>query len=167
MSDLLTAISILIATITWLLTYFQDRSARRVAHTADIIAGISTSDRLAESSFQVTKLINSGTKVSLSEIDPKTESHVVDILDYYEFLCDLYASHVLSRRTIVDLRGRLMKRTWDICETYIKETRKLQNRMVYLGFEKFVKELPPEVSTPLIAISDSTSDSTRKKVTTS
>lgn len=84
MADWLTALSIFIATVTWLATYVRDRRAHRVAHTVNIIASLSTSERLAESCFQVTKLINSGARVSFGDVDAKTESHIVDVLDYYE-----------------------------------------------------------------------------------
>lgn len=141
-ADWLTALSIIVATATWLVTYFRDRRAHQVAHTVDVIAGLSVSDRLAESTFQVTRLINSGKPISLDDIDPKTESHVVDILDYYEFLAELCGEGVLNRKTIESLRGRLMRRTWNICEPYIAQTRALQRRKVYSGFGQFVKDLP-------------------------
>jgi hypothetical protein len=141
MVERLTAASILLATITWLLSYVHDRSARKIAHTADALASLSTSERLAESSFQVTRIINSGATVSMEGLDPRLESHVVDILDYYEFLCDLYANNALNRKTIAMVRGRLMKKTWEACEPYIRETRALQGRPVYEGFERFVEQL--------------------------
>ncbi|HEX7957038.1 MAG TPA: hypothetical protein VF508_08855 [Pyrinomonadaceae bacterium] len=52
MADWLTALSIFIATATWLVTYVRDRGAQRVAHTVNIIANLSTSERLAESCFE-------------------------------------------------------------------------------------------------------------------
>lgn len=144
MGEWLTALSIFVATLTWLLTYLRDRHVKQIEHTVDIIASLSTSERLAESTFQVTKLINSKTEVSPEEIDPKIEAHVVDILDYYEFLSELYFAGVLNKETVENLRGRLMKRTWHICEPYIMKTREAQHRTVYSCFEKFVSELPLE-----------------------
>lgn len=143
MDEFLTAIAIVAATVTWIITHWYDRASDRVTHTTAVLASLSTSDRLAESSFQVTRLIDAGRKVSRrSGIDEKLEGHVVDILDYYEFICDLYISGVLSRKTIVELRGRLMRRTWSVREEYIMETRAAQKRPVYSGFERFVRELP-------------------------
>ncbi|MEW5926568.1 MAG: DUF4760 domain-containing protein [Gemmatimonadota bacterium] len=134
-------VSVALGVITLVATHRKDRYIQQVAHTAGILANLSTSERLAESSFQVTRLINSGATVSMSGIDPVTESHVVDILDYYEFLCDLYRNGVVNRATIEEIRGQLMKRTWILCEPYIMETRERQGRRVYSGFEEFVKEL--------------------------
>src|SRR5690606_34750471 len=115
MVDLLTAVSILVATGTWLVTYLRDRSADRIAHTAAVITNLSTSDRLAESSYRVTRLINAGARVSLADVDSETEAHVVGLLDYYEFVCDLSEGGVISEHTLVELRGRLMLRTWEVC----------------------------------------------------
>lgn len=151
MADALTAISIFVALVTWLVSHRSDIKAQRVAYTANVLSALSTNDRLAESSFQVTKLINGGARVSMRDLDPGIEAHVVDILDYYEFLCDLYIKRVVDRRTILQLRGRLMRRTWNVCETYIRETGDLQNRKVYDGFEQFVRHLPPDDSPAFVA----------------
>jgi hypothetical protein len=140
-ADWLTALSIFIATVTWLVTYVRDRHAHRVAYTVAIISNLSTSDRLAESCFQLTKLINANTQVPAEGVDPKIESHVVDVLDYYEFLSELYVSEVLNKETVENLRGRLMKRTWYICKPYIEKTREKQQREIYSCYEQFVNEL--------------------------
>jgi len=68
----------------------------------------------------------------------------VKILDYYEYMCELYESGILSKKTIVTLRGQLMIRTYDACEGYIRETRKRQGRLVYEAFERFVNDLRGE-----------------------
>ncbi len=145
-ADLLTACSILFALITWYISHSHDRAAKRVEYTAEVISALSTSDRLAASSFSVTKLVNGGIKVSMENIDDETEAHVVDILDYYEFVCDLYAKDVVDRDTIVQLRGRLMRRTWQVCEPYIEATGKRQDRTIYNGFKHFVQQLPADDS---------------------
>jgi hypothetical protein len=145
-SDILTTCSILIALLTWHISHRRDRRAKRVEYTAEVISALSTSERLAESSFIVTKLINGGARLSMDNIDRETEAHVVDILDYYEFLCDLYAKDVVDRKTIVQLRGRLMRRTWQVCAPYIRATGKRQEREIYSGFKQFVENLEPDDS---------------------
>ncbi|HEX2191481.1 MAG TPA: DUF4760 domain-containing protein [Longimicrobiaceae bacterium] len=137
-------VSVLIAVWSVLATHRKDRSVQQIAHTANILANLSTSERLAESSYQLTRLINAGATVSMSGIDPATEAHVVDVLDYYEFLCDLYENGIVNRGTVREIRGQLMKRTWTICEPYIMETRELQGRRVYSGLERFVEDLRTE-----------------------
>ncbi len=144
--DFLTSATILVALVTWWVTFRQARRSERVARTAEIIANLSVSDALAEATFQVTRLINAGEKVLYDSLDESSERHVVKILDYYEYICDLYESGILSKETIISLRGNLMARTYDICEAYILETRRRQNRQVYAAFERFVKSLPGRIA---------------------
>lgn len=109
-------------------------------YRAQPIANLSVSDSLAEATYQVTRLINDGRKIAYNTLDPAAERHVVKILDYYEYMCELYESGIVSKSTIVTLRGRLMIHTWDTCEQYILETRKRQRREIYSSFERFVED---------------------------
>jgi len=140
--DILTSCAILVALITWWATFLQARRTERVARTAEVIANLSVSESLAEATYQVTRLINSNTRVLYSSLDESAERHIVKILDYYEYMCDLYESGILSKATIASLRGNLMARTWDTCEDYVQETRRRQGRQVYAAFERFVAGLP-------------------------
>ena len=142
MGDILTSCTIMVALVTWWVTYQQVRRSERVARTAEVIANLSVSEPLAEATYQVTRLINNGERILYDSLDEATERHVVKIIDYYEYMCDLYESGILSRGTIVSLRGNLMARTYDACEEYILETRRRQRRQVYEAFERFVKSLP-------------------------
>jgi uncharacterized protein DUF4760 len=139
-SDLLTSGAILVALVTWWVTFQQARRSEKIARTAGVIENLSVSESLSEATFQVTKLINDGRSISYNTLDPATERHVVKILDYYEYMCELYESGILSKTTIATLRGRLMIRTWDICEHYISETRQRQRREIYSAFERFVHQ---------------------------
>ncbi|HTU74232.1 MAG TPA: hypothetical protein VMG38_12010 [Trebonia sp.] len=140
--DILTSCAVLVALVTWWVTYQQARRSERVTRTAEVIANLSISEPLAEATYQVTRLINNGERVLYRSLDESTERHLVKILDYYEYMCDLYESGVLSRATIASLRGNLMARTYDACEDYILETRRRQGRQVYAAFERFVQALP-------------------------
>ncbi len=140
--ELLTSGAILVALVTWWVTFRQVRRSERVARTAEVIANLSVAETLAEATYQVTRLINDGKRILYDSLDESTERHVVKILDYYEYMCELYESGILSKKTIVTLRGQLMARTYDTCENYILETRKRQHRQVYEAFERFVNDLP-------------------------
>jgi hypothetical protein len=146
MNDLLTTCAILVALVTWWVTFLQARRTERVARTAEIIANLSVAEALAEATYQVTRLINAGVRVRYESLDESSERHVVKILDYYEYMCDLYESGILSKKTIIALRGNLMARTWETCEDYILETRRRQGRQVYAAFERFVGSLPGRTS---------------------
>lgn len=139
--DLLTSCTILVALITWWVTFRQARRSEKIARTAEVIANLSVSETLAEATFQVTRLINDREKILYSTVDENTERYVVKILDYYEYLCELCETRILSMETIVSLRGNLMVRTYEMCKDYIEQTRERQQRQVYSSFEKFVKTL--------------------------
>jgi hypothetical protein len=140
-SDVLTSATILVAIITWRITFQRGRQSEKTARTAEVIANISTSEHLAEATYQVSRLINAGRRIRYDGLDQSTERWVVMLLDYYEYMCELYESGILSKTTIVNLSGRLMVRTYDACEQYISETRKRQNRQVYAAFERLVLDV--------------------------
>jgi hypothetical protein len=146
--DILTSCAILVALVTWWVAYQQARRSERAARTAEVIANLSTSEALAEATYQVTRLINGGKQVRYTSLDESTERHVVKILDYYEYMCELCDSGILSRETVVSLRGNLMARTYDACQDYILETRRRQGRQVYEAFERLVKGLPGRATDP-------------------
>jgi len=139
--ELLTSGAIIVALVTWWLTFQQARRSEKISRTAEVIANLSVSETLAEATYQVTRLINDGRRLAYASLDDPTERNVVKILDYYEYMCELYESGILSKRTIVTLRGQLMIRTYDACEDYIMETRNRQGRQVYEAFERFVSDL--------------------------
>lgn len=96
----LTALSVLLAALTWYIGQSRTRRARIAAYTADAISSISTSERLAEADFQMTRLINAGELVDESAIPHETDRHIIALLDYYEYLCQLYVSGLVDKPTV-------------------------------------------------------------------
>lgn len=149
MSDYLTAISIVIALITWLLTYLKDRKDKIKAHTAEILAAFNTNESLATASYLITKYVNEGKKADIDNIEEDAELKIITILDYYEFICEmLFLSKIIDKKTLLQLRGRLMCRIFSVCELYIRQTRERQKRNVYESFERFVKRYEQQLSLP-------------------
>ena len=149
-SDGLTSATIIVALVTWWITFRRERAADKAARTAEVLAAFSLSEPLVEASFQLTRRINNGEKVPYDGLDPATERNVITVLDYYEYLCELYESGILSRRTIATIRGRLMVRTFIVCEDYINETRRRQNRLVYESFERFARNFSRATGEPMV-----------------
>lgn len=140
-----TAVSVIIGAATWWVSHRREQRQSRISHTADLIANISTSERLADASYAVTALINSRRSLALADIDPELERHVVTMLDYYEYIAELCMRGVVDKPTIVSLRGNLMQRTWAVCSGYVADTRDRQQRLVYIEFERFVAALPTDL----------------------
>jgi hypothetical protein len=84
LDGILTAISIIFAILTWVVSFSRDRKARRMEHTADVIANISINDRLAKANFVMFRIINPNEIISVEDLDIETERHILAILDYYE-----------------------------------------------------------------------------------
>ena len=143
-SEISTAISVLIGSATWLTTHLWDRRRAKITHTADLISSLSTSDSLAAADFDVMSLVNAGRPVGKGDLNEIGERNVVAILNYYEYVCDACAAGVVDYRTVVNLRGKLMRRTWRTCEPYIEYLRETQRRRIYSEFEKFTSSLPTE-----------------------
>ncbi|MGA9582834.1 MAG: hypothetical protein WBR13_12790 [Allosphingosinicella sp.] len=139
-----TAISVLVAAGTWLATHLWDKRQAKIAHTANLISNFSTSDGLSEADYYVTKIVNEGKPVRSEELNERQERHIVSILNYYEYVCDMCAADLVDKRTVINLRGKLMTRTWGMCSTYVAETRSAQRRVVYAELERFVASLPAE-----------------------
>ena len=114
--ELLTSGAIIVALVTWWLTFQQARRLEKISRTAEVIANLSVAETLAEATYKVTRLINDGKRLAYASLDDSIERNVVKILDYYEYMCELYESGILSKRTIVTLRGQLMIRpfTWNV-----------------------------------------------------
>jgi hypothetical protein len=148
-SDILTSGAVIVALLTWFLTYQRERVSTKTARTAEIIANFSLSEPLAEASFQLSRRINKGEKIDPAALDLTTERQIVTMLDYYEYLCEMHEAGVLSRRTIANIRGRLMLRTYALCEDYIARTREQQHRKVYESFERFVREFSEATGEPI------------------
>lgn len=73
--DFLTSCTILVALVTWWVTFQQARRSEKVARTAEIIANLSVSDALAEATYQVTRLINAGERVLYDSLDESSERY--------------------------------------------------------------------------------------------
>jgi hypothetical protein len=66
---------------------------------------------------------------------------IITILDFYEFICQGALEGSLSRRAIREIRGGAMKTTFQICEQYIVDRRKMLSRpRLYWAYERFVKD---------------------------
>jgi len=142
LGNILTSLSILLALITWLITFLRDRKIRKMNLTALTVANISTNERLAEANFQMAILINENKKIDVENLDITVERHIIDLLDYYEYLCELFHCNILDKNTVIHIRGGAILKTYKLCDDYIFAIRKKQNRpQLYSQFEQFAIEM--------------------------
>lgn len=134
-----TALSIVGGVIAWLFQHWRDQRKEKIQKTVELLLPFTTSDRLAEGNVLMAKLIAGGEKPSLGN-DPEIDKKLIDLLDYYEFLCELLERKVLDQDTVLSLRGRLLGATFLVCGEFIDALRQRHGRGVYGAIEKVVKK---------------------------
>lgn len=122
-AELLTASSVFVAVILGVVGFVENRRAQRRSYTVSLVSNFMLSGQLARSDFQMTRLINTGTRLDGHTIDDETDAHVINLLDYYEFLATAHADGALDPDVILHVRGGPMSRAYDVCEQYIEDRR--------------------------------------------
>ncbi|WP_316366110.1 DUF4760 domain-containing protein [Candidatus Thiodiazotropha sp. CDECU1] len=141
LGHLLTSASILIAFTTWLVNQKSNFRSEKINHTASILSQTKTVKHLAEADYLINNLINKNAKISKEGITPEIEKPIFLMLNYYESLCALSELGVIDKKTLLHLRGGLMKRTFYLCEPYIRQYRHEQGRKeIYAKLEKFSEQ---------------------------
>lgn len=133
-----TALSIAGGVVAWLVQHWRDNRRERVQKTVEMLMPFTTSERLAEANVVMAKLIGAGEAPVLGA-DPEVDRRIIDLLDYYEFLCELLARGVLDRPTVLSLRGRLLGKIFLHCRDYIEALRRRHGRGVYVAIEDVVR----------------------------
>jgi hypothetical protein len=133
-----TALSIVGGVIAWLFQHWRDQKRERIQKTVELMLPFTTSDRLAEGNVLMAQFIAAGTAPSYGA-DAQTDRRIIDLLDYYEFLCELLNRKVLDEKTVLSLRGGVLGKTFSLCEGYIGELRRLHGRGVYAAIESVVE----------------------------
>ena len=140
-ADLLTFVSIMVAIVFGIIGYRQNQLAQKKSHTVNLLENFSSNETLATADFQMTRLINNDKKLDGYEIEDETDSYVINLLDYYEFLATSYIHGVLNQDILLHIRGGAMSRAHFVCEKYIDDRRKMLNAPnLYRNYENLVIE---------------------------
>jgi len=140
-TDILTVLSLIVAIVFGIIGYRQNQISQKKSHTVNLLENFSTNETLAASDFKMTRLINGDRKLDGYEIDDETDGHVINLLDYYEFLTTSYVHGVVNRDVLLHVRGGAMSRAYFVCEKYIEDRRKMLNAPnLYKNYENLVME---------------------------
>lgn len=138
---ILTVVSILVAAGLGLLGFVYNHKTRQRALTVELLGHFSINDRIASANFTMSKLINEKEVLNGSEIEDDVDQHVLDLLNYYEFLATSYQQGALDKDVITHVRGGAMSRAFDVCAQYIEDRRRsLDAPNLYQNYEKFVTD---------------------------
>lgn len=124
--DILTLSSLVVAFITWFLTYLKSTRDSKIANTVNLINNLSTVAHLNAADLLVRKLIGEPKKPPT--FGSKNEEALIIVLDYYEFLTQLYARSLIHRESFNHLRGNLVTKTFTAAKAYINEKRNSSSR---------------------------------------
>lgn len=134
-----TALSIAGSAIAWFVQHWRDKKKEKIQKTVELLLPFTTSSHLADGNVLMAHLIAAGTPPTYGQ-DPEVDRKLIDLLDYYEFLCDLLERDVLDDDTVLSLRGNLLGTTFNLCKPYIEDLRTRHGRGVYESIEKVVQK---------------------------
>lgn len=136
LSDVLTSLSLLIVLATWLLTHMRTKKDTKITNTVNLINHLSTVPHLLEADLSIRQVISRDDGLITDNLDEATQRDLNIILDYYEFISELYEKDIIDRESVEHLRGGLMMELYDKSRTYIESCRaELQRDDLYKKFE--------------------------------
>jgi hypothetical protein len=143
-------VSVLVAIATYLFTHYNDKRKEKVQKTVELLMPFTTSDRLAKGNVLVSTMITNDKTPILGESKEVDES-LIDLLDYYEFLCELLEREVADKETVLQLRGRLLGKTYSILLPFIEQLRIKHGRGVYSGIRTVVEKYKLNTDSPILS----------------
>lgn len=133
----LTALSIAVAVLFGAVSSYQNSSLQRRQHTVSVLASFSTAETLAASDAVVARLLANGTPITDS-IPAEQDRHLINLLDFYEFVSRLSLVGALDTKLVLALRGSTIDRTWRLAQPYITARRTATGAVLYDAMEEFV-----------------------------
>lgn len=128
LTEILTFLWLVVAFVTW---YFSHKKAKRdakIASTVSIINNLSVTPHLLDADLSIRRSIRRAIPFHPKHIDDTLEKNLTIILDYYEFIAQLYHDDAVDRESVKHLRGGLMLETYEATEEYINYWRKELSR---------------------------------------
>jgi hypothetical protein len=135
----LTALSIAVAVLFGTVTSLQNAHMHRRAHTIKLLTAFSTAETLSASDYRMARIIASGRRID-DDVDAETDMHVINLLDYYEFICCAALHRHIDPAIVVELRGSAMRAAYAACSPYLAARRDRISKGLYSGYHKFLAE---------------------------
>lgn len=119
----LTLASIIIGIVLASVGYLQAQSQTLTNRTLDLISNISLDETLSASDFRMARWIKQGARFG-GDVDEEVDRHIINLLDYYEFLGVAWEQGAVHEATLMIVRCGPMVRAWDVNERYIEDRRR-------------------------------------------
>jgi len=135
----LTALSVAVAVVFGMVNSLQNAYMHRRAHTINLLTAFSTAETLATSDARMARIISSG-RIIDDDVDEETDCHVINLLDYYEFICCAAQRRHIDPSTVVELRGSAMRAAYRACAPYLAARRQRLGSGLYGGLRSFLAQ---------------------------
>lgn len=135
----LTALSVAVAVVFGMVTSLQNAQMHRRAHTITLLTAFSTAETLAASDARMARIISLGQVID-DAVDEETDRHVINLLDYYEFICCAAQHRHIDPSTVVELRGSAMRAAYKACAPYLAARRQRLGSGLYDGLRSFLTQ---------------------------
>lgn len=135
----LMAISIGIAIVFGLVSAMQNEFGERRRMTVELLGAFSTADSLAGSDTAVARFLAKDSAIG-ADVDAEFDRHLIQVMDYYEFLCRSAHSGAIDRRMLRALRGGAIAVLYGRSQGYISARRQMYGQGLYSMIEWFVDE---------------------------
>jgi hypothetical protein len=129
--------AVLVAVVVGVATVWQQRQVQRRQHTITLLSALQTG-RLADADEWMARRIATGPPVGPDLLD-REHSHVLGLLDYYEFLAALAQRGLVDGPLLRDLRGGAMARCWTTCRPYVEDRRAVVAPTLYACLDEFTR----------------------------
>lgn len=133
----MTGISVGIALVFGMITALQNEWGERRRTTIDLLANFSISDSLSESDAVVARRLVEGSPIG-PDVEFDFDQHLMQILDYYEFLCRSAYMGALDRRTLAVTRRNAIRLLRDRSRPYVEARRLCYGPDLYSMIDWFV-----------------------------
>lgn len=136
-----TAISILVGFLGGFAAFVERAKTEERFYTVSLLQSISTSETLAGSDSWMAERLHERSDLTEEHLDDQGRFHLVNLLDYYEFLAVLDRKGVVDGSLVRSLRGPAMSAAFRAAEPYINSRRqRTGNEMLYARLERFARD---------------------------
>jgi hypothetical protein len=144
----LTALSVAVAVMFGAVTSVQNAHMHRRTNTIQLLSAFSTTDALSASDARMARLIASRQTVD-GDVDEETDCHIINLLDYYEFICCAAERRHIDPATVILLRGSSMRSAYLVCVPYLAARRERFGTKLYMGYDRFSRHMVSCPSAPV------------------
>ena len=123
LTEILTFLWLAVAFFTRLFTHVRTKRIEKINNTVQLIKHLSTVPALLEADLAVRHVIRQNEGGADANQNGPFEKQLVTLLDYYEFIAQLYVDDAIDQKSVRHLRGRLIAETYQTFHPYIKKLR--------------------------------------------